>query len=82
MTSSKMNVERVQYSVIIMVAIASCLLHALLVKKLLFSKLNKSFSQRLIINSVFFMILAISALLLSAYFLLNDAISGMNVAIY
>ena len=72
-----MNVELVQYLVIISVVIASCLLHALLIKKSLFSQLDKSFSQRLIINSVFYMILAFSALILSAYFVLFDTISGM-----
>ena len=77
-----MNAERVQYLVIIFVAIASCLLHALLVKKMLFSKLGKSFSQRLIVNSVCYMVLSIGALVVSAYLVLFDEISGMFVAFY
>ena len=39
-------------------------------------------SQRLIVNSVFYMILAIAALILSAYFVLFDTISGMFAAFY
>ena len=77
-----MNVELVQYLIIVSVAIASCLLHTLLVKKLLFSELSKSFSQRLIVKSVFYMVLAIAALILSAYFVLFDTISGMFAAFY
>ena len=77
-----MNVELVQYLIIISVAIASCLLHALLVEKLLFSKLGKSFSQRLIVNSVCYMILSIGALIVSAYFVLFDTMRGMFAAFY
>ena len=77
-----MNVEHVQYSVIIMIAIASCLLHALLVRKLLFSKLGKSFSQRLILNSVLYIMLTFASLLGSAYLVLFDEISGIFVAFY
>ena len=75
-----MSVESVEYAVIILIAIASCLLHALLVRKFLASNLGKSFSQRLIVNSVFYMMLTISSILLSAFLVVFDAISGMYFA--
>ena len=80
--SRMMNVEHAQYLVVIMIAIASCLLHALFVRKFLLPKLYKSFSQRLIINSVFYMMLTIGSLLVSAYLIIFDATKGVFVAFY
>ena len=74
--------EHVQYLIIISIAIASCLLHTLLVRKLLVSNLGKCVSQRFAINSVFYICLSIGCLLVSAYSVLFDAISGMFIAFF
>ena len=76
-----MNVERVQYLIIISVSFTSCLLHALLVKKLLLSELGKIFSPRLIVSSILYIITSIAIIILSAYLIIYVTYSGMFAAI-
>ena len=47
-----MNAVRMQYSFLLLLVIVACLLNVLLIRKLLFTKLDEKYSQRLAVNSI------------------------------
>ena len=71
---------RTPYLVLFFDASAACLLHALLVKKLLLSKLGEKYSQRLVINSALWLVTSAAATILSFYLVFFEAPSRMLAA--